>query len=101
MLQLIIFIIYTILILLVNYLFKKHKETGKQVYEIIGGLIFLFITILLVGIITPIYLALIDRINLQMWPNNLLFTLGLLIIFYLFARTEMLSDIVSSGRRVR
>ena len=75
--------------------------TGNQSFEAIGGLIFLFLAILLTGTAIPLYLTANHSLSVQMWPDNPSLAIGLLLIFYLFARTEMVSKIVSQGRELK
>jgi hypothetical protein len=82
-----IFAAYLSLILLANYLFKKSKETGKQVYDVTGGLVFLF-AISAIGVIIPLYLIVIQCIDVQIWPENSFFAISLLTIFYFFQGTK-------------
>jgi hypothetical protein len=101
MIELSIFVSYCLLILLTNCLFKKHSETGNRYLEAIGGLVFLLLAILLAGTIIPLYLTAKHYLLVQMWPDNPSLAIGLLIIFYSFARTEMISKIVSQGRELK
>lgn len=98
MIELAILVSYCLLILLTNYLFKKHSETGNQSLEAIGGLVFLFLAILLTGTVIPLCLTFNHFLRVRMWPDNPGLAIGLLIIFYLFARSEIASVIMSQGR---
>lgn len=91
-----IYLVFCGLVTLANALFLRHRRTGRDRDEAIGGILFLL------ALVGPGAIALeLGRrgtIALPMWPAAPFPALGLLVVFLLLARNEMLARIVAEGR---
>jgi hypothetical protein len=83
----------------VNWLFLKNKKANKGYYEALGGIFYL---LAILGSIAAVFYFIFEkRISVPMWPRNLLLVFGALIILLLFARTEMIFDIITKKRDLK
>ena len=96
MLQILLFVSFCLLIFIANALFSKSEKKNREAYKAFGGIIFIFALTLPLSVT---YFSIFNNyIVLPFWPTNTLKAVGILIVFYFFARSEMVSYIFKETR---